>query len=202
VKGRNSTFDDVDDKLMSQKLRLDVVRRFHQFFWAGSLACSIPPIQERNIHARVLIAPLRFTRRQWSSSGLAVSAHKHALIEYAFEAAQCTGLVYPTFVATDTRPCTRSRKWTAAFFGFVSQPIAWNLCEVIFAHKSLCWSEPNYANHFQGLGMRFCYNSSPRPLVIIKALYEILMKNANPLDISRTDWRFIVCKIYWIKNDV
>ena len=59
-----------------------------------------------------------------ASSGLAVSAHKHALIEYALEAALGSGLVQSAFVATDTRPGSRRSKWTAAFFGFVPQPIA------------------------------------------------------------------------------
>ena len=59
-----------------------------------------------------------------ASSGFAVGAHKHALIEYALEAAQGSSLVQPAFVATDTRPSTRSSKGTAAFFGFVPQPIA------------------------------------------------------------------------------
>ena len=63
-------------------------------------------------------------RRQWISRGLAISAHEHALIEHAFEAAQCTGLVQSAFVATHAGASSRSGKWTATFFGFVSETIA------------------------------------------------------------------------------
>jgi hypothetical protein len=42
VKGGSRNLKDMDDKIMSRKLSLDVVRYFLQFFWAGSLACSFP----------------------------------------------------------------------------------------------------------------------------------------------------------------
>jgi hypothetical protein len=56
------------------------------------------------------------------------------LIEHAFEAAQCTRLVQSAFVATHAGASARSSKWTATFFGFVPEPIARNLCDVVFAH--------------------------------------------------------------------
>ena len=69
-----------------------------------------------------------------ASRGLAVSAHKHALIEYALEAAQCTRLVQPAFVAAQAGPSTRSSKGAAAFFGFVSETIARNFCGFVSTH--------------------------------------------------------------------
>ena len=72
---------------------------------------------------------------------LAVSAYKHALIEYALEAAQCTGLVQPAFVATHAGTSARGCKWTATFFGFVSETIARNLCGFVFAHRSIVLSK-------------------------------------------------------------
>ena len=81
-------------------------------------------------------------RRQWISSGLAVSAHEHALVEHAFEAAQCTGLVQPAFVATHAGTSARGCKWTATFFGFVSETIARDFCDVVFAHAGIILSKP------------------------------------------------------------
>ena len=59
-----------------------------------------------------------------ASSGFAVSAHKHALIEYALEAAQGSELVQSAFVATHAGASARGCKWAATFFGFVSEAIA------------------------------------------------------------------------------
>ena len=68
--------------------------------------------------------PVRWVRKLSSSSGLAISTHEHALIEHAFEAAQCTRLVHAAFVATHAGASTRGSKWTATFFGFVPEAIA------------------------------------------------------------------------------
>ena len=81
-------------------------------------------------------------RRQWISRGLAISAHEHALVEHAFEATQCTGLVQSAFVATHAGTSARGCKWTATFFGFVSEAIARNLCDVVFAHAGIVLSKP------------------------------------------------------------
>ena len=72
---------------------------------------------------------------------LAFSAYKHALIEYALEAAQGSSLVQPAFVATHAGASTRGCKRTATFFGFVSETIARNLCDVVFAHFGIVLTE-------------------------------------------------------------
>ena len=81
--------------------------------------------------------PVRWVRKLSSSSGLAISTHEHALIEHAFEAAQCTRLVHAAFVATHAGASTRGSKWTATFFGFVSETIARDFCDVVFAHECI-----------------------------------------------------------------
>ena len=81
-------------------------------------------------------------RLERASSGLAISAHEHALIEHAFEAAQGSGLVQSAFVATHAGASARGCKWTATFFGFVSETIARNLCDVVFAHAGIVLSKP------------------------------------------------------------
>jgi hypothetical protein len=66
--------------------------------------------------------------------GLTFCAHEHALIEHAFEAAQCTGLVQSAFVATHAGAGAGGSKWTATFFGFVPEAIARDFCGFIFIH--------------------------------------------------------------------
>jgi hypothetical protein len=85
---------------------------------------------------------LHVGRVRWRQNSLrlwghAVPAHEHALIDHHLENAQCPGLVYPAFVATDRGHVGRVFEGRSTFLVLVAQTVIGDLGFLIVAHRSI-----------------------------------------------------------------